>query len=270
MFSISAPTAPVAPTTATLYPMTIDLLLHQAGRSVMQRAGIKPLATCSHRSAGQAAERTARPRRRRRGSGWRRPGASGSRCVARRAPAAPGPRPRRSEPNARMARSVRRSAVSGSPSGSIASSGRSLAGRASSLATGRAKCRPAEPRSAAGCHGSRAPVVEHRRRAGGRRDPHHGAEIAGMRGIFQQHDRFRVRAAKDGGGVDLRPRRDRQHAGRRRHRREACEGRGRDLPDEIAQPMHSDPAQDPAPDAATSPGRTCRRPRSLRQSAGRA
>ena len=46
-----------------------------------------------------------------------------------------------------------------SPSGSIATSGRSLAGSASTAATGRAKCRPAAPRSASGCQGSLLPVV---------------------------------------------------------------------------------------------------------------
>ena len=79
------------------------------------------------------------------------------RCVARSRRSAS--RPLRSEPNASIAPSGRARAPSRSPPGWSARSGRVVGGRRSRRATGRAKCRPAEPRRAAGCHGSWRPVV---------------------------------------------------------------------------------------------------------------
>jgi hypothetical protein len=66
---------------------------------------------------------------------------------------------------------------------------------------------------------------QHPAGAGGRRDAHHGAEVAEMRRIFQEHDRRAFRAAEHRRRIDLGPHRDRQNPGFRRHWRQPGEGR---------------------------------------------
>ena len=73
-----------------------------------------------------------------------------------------------------------------SPSGSSAISGRSPVRIMRERATGSAKCRPAEPRSASACHGSCSAGGDHARRARGRGHAHAGAEVAEVARLLEQ------------------------------------------------------------------------------------
>ncbi len=68
-------------------------------------------------------------------------------------------RPSRSVPNASSARAGTASGRNSSPSGRAPAAGGRSPGKCSKRATGSAKCRPAEPRTATGSHGSWRPVV---------------------------------------------------------------------------------------------------------------
>ncbi len=111
--------------------------------------------------------------------------------------------PRRSEPNARTARSIRSAPRERLALGvdrqqrSLGLGQRIDVGHGQrEMQAGRAAQRSGLPRIAPTDH-------QHRCRAGSRCDPHHRAEIAGMRGILEQHDRRRLRCFEGARHVDL-------------------------------------------------------------------
>ena len=89
--------------------------------------------------------------------------------------------------------------------------------------TGSAKCRPAAPRSASGCHGSWLPCGQDPSASAAARHAHAGAHVAQVARVLQQDDRrgsLRRRAQPRGRPGPLR---ERHHAGRRRERCELIE-----------------------------------------------
>ena len=78
-------------------------------------------------------------------------------------------------------------------------------------ATGRAKCRPALPRTATGCQGSRSPVVSTAGGSGGGGDPHHGPEVPQVVGPVEEDHRVGAGGGQEGGGVGLRAAGQGQH-----------------------------------------------------------
>ena len=117
---------------------------------------------------------------------------------------------------------------SGSPSGWTATSGRSWrAGSSSMRATGRAKCSPAEPRSAAGCQGSCGPVVNTAAAPAAAATRTTAPRLPRRAGASNSTTGAVLRSCQDRCAIGLPPPRDRDDAGLGRDRRQLGEHRRR-------------------------------------------
>ena len=178
--------------------------------------------------------------------------------------------PWRSVPKASTARGGQPPGRSSSPSGSIASSGRSLSGSASTAATGSAKCRPAAPRTASGIPGVVLAGGQDRGRVGRGGDPDAGADVAHVLRLLEQDDRGRARVGEHGGEVDRRAAGDRDDAGARHQRHQLGQVCGVDPLHPAAPAARPGRAPAPPPAPPAPPGRP-RPPRpARRRSAARA